>query len=356
MKRILACLLSLSPVFGFGAYLESDTEGDRTTGEPQARERRIAPPPDSGAAVIRYLDRLRVGAPCRHRGLAVFPLTAGRWPRAMGILSMDEAIRRDRLVVREQDKARVPELQVRNDARQPVFLMAGEILTGGRQNRIVRDDVLLPARSPFVAIPVYCVEKNRWAGPKAEFSSPARLGHARLRKHAVTGAEQGVIWGEVDAQLRRHRLDSPTRDYQELYESPRIQAELDACMVQLRRCRPGATVGAVVTFGGEILSADIFGNRALCAALWEKLFRAHAADCLFGPRARIGRPALTREDIRRFLDRAATARFAQRHTPGSGELLRISGTLDGSALVWNGEVVHVALFPQDEIRPLPLRE
>ncbi len=44
-----------------------------------------------------------------------------------------------------------------------MVLLAGEILLGGKQNRVMTEDILLPPLSAPVDLQVYCVEQGRWS-------------------------------------------------------------------------------------------------------------------------------------------------------------------------------------------------
>ncbi|MBN1671922.1 MAG: hypothetical protein JXR37_12860 [Kiritimatiellae bacterium] len=342
----------------YGAYLESDYSAGQPVQPPEPPEpprREIAPPPvGGGEAVRRQVRGVEVGAPFSHRALTVFPLFRAGAGRPGGTGTLDEALDRGWLTIREKESAHVPEVAVRNHSDHEVFLMAGEVIRGGRQNRIIRDDVLLPARSDFVFVPVYCVERDRWAGDEPGFESAGVLAHPRLREYSTRGAEQGEIWREVDEQLRRANVASPTLDYQRVYEDARVSGELDACIRQFRRRWPRRTVGAVFTHGNRIVCADIFADPRVFSQLWEKLCRSQAVDYLVRPAPAWG--GITAQDVRAFLNGVYDAHFSDRHTPGLGRLVRISGPVAGSALVRDGESVHTALFPGHAVRPMPMRE
>ena len=78
--------------------------------------------------------------------------------------------RRGALEVSEvSDGGSVPSLKVTNKGEKAVFLMAGEHLQGGKQNRVVNASILIGAKSE-VPIPVSCVERGRWAYRAAHFA------------------------------------------------------------------------------------------------------------------------------------------------------------------------------------------
>jgi hypothetical protein len=359
--------LALATGVALGAYLESDQGGPEPRRAPEpdiVRPVPSPPPPPRGEPVADLLTRVSVGSPFAYRGLTVVPLSLGR-PWRTDIRTLDEATSRGWLTIREMAGAQVPYVQADNTSGRYVFLMTGEILVGGRQNRIVRDDVLLPPNSGFRDIAVYCGERHRWVDGGKPFGGGGTLAHPELRKSAAAGAPQERIWAEIEAQSDRAKVSSPTRDYQRLYEDRSVAGALDECVRYFRGRWPRATVGFVAAGHGRILGADLFGDADLCSRQWEKLLRAYAMDTLY----REGRGGdLTANEARRYLDRAAEARVSERDTPGVGQGVRLSGTVEGTGLVWDNAVVHLTLFadswiappppppPEPPIRPLPWRD
>ena len=302
-----------------------------------------------------------MGAPVTRSGLTVFPLRIGHGRRT-GIITLDEALRRDELAIREKGQGDVPWLLVRNDSRHPVFLLSGEIIVGGKQNRIVRDDVLLSARSGWIEVSVYCGEQHRWRGTESGFRSKGTLSAPSLRGMAARAATQDNIWREIDGQLGRAQVESSTQSYQRLYESESVRRKLDACVARFPPFPDRGTVGCVVVSGRRILGCDVFSDPGLFARLWPKILRSYATEIIFPARPEPRRPdrkvapVLTQRMVRHFLDGVLSAQFRERRTPGLGRAWRVSGPVTGDDLEHNGEVVHAGLFATHEwFRPVPMR-
>lgn len=347
----------------FAAYLESDTGEKVRTPEfvPTPRPEPPVPPRDDNP-LRDLVRRLEVGRPYEYRGITVFPLVLRRAPGESGIRSLDEALDAGWLRIREMDEARVSDLLVRNDSRHPVFLMAGQILLGGRQNRIVREDSLLPPDSAAYEVPVYCGEKERWAGEKEDFRGAGGLVNQELRGLAAKGASQGEIWGSIDRQLSDAKARAPTRSYQEIYASEPVRRDVEDVIDRLKRVPGGRTVGAVTCAGGRLLSCDLFEDPELFARLWDKICRAHAVDGYMGGYIRESWRRSDEPDagdVNRFLRDVLDARMTRTDTPAAGSALVVSGAAEGRALIWRDRVVHAALFsggrpaPRPEPVPLP---
>jgi len=345
MRKIaFACLLTAAGFLlgAHAAYLESDYEPSAGKAEPpvdQTIRPRPEPVPDNPAAwLIRHVD---VENAWNYGNLTIFPLTLRERGRAPDLRTFDEAFSRNWIAVREKDNAQVSAVEVRNDSEHHILLMAGEVITGGRQNRMIRSDILLQPRSGFVEIAVYCGEKERWSGRVEGFSSGGVVAHPELRKSVAAGAEQGAIWSQIDAQSERAKVSSPTHDYHQVYQDKEVSRQLDDYAAQFRRMPRAATVGAVAVWGNRIIGCDIFSDPDLFSREWGKLLRSYGFDVLYREKSA---SSLTATDVRRFLDRAVSARYNERNTPGAGRLFEISGAAEGAALIWNAETVHVSLF------------
>jgi hypothetical protein len=114
--------------------------------------------------VRRFLEGVSLGGRRAYGGLTVFWLHASGAASPLAVSTRDEARSRGELLVTERDQATVSAIVVENRGPVHVLLLAGEILEGGKQNRIVVEDVLVPPRSGPLTLPVYCVEQGRWAG------------------------------------------------------------------------------------------------------------------------------------------------------------------------------------------------
>ncbi len=264
---------------------------------------------------------------------------------------MHEAIRRGDLHIREKGAGEVARILVWNEGRRPVFIMAGEIILGGRQNRIVRHDVLIPGRSRTIEIDVYCGEQDRWQEGKRSFKSSKSLTAPSLRRMAAGAASQDSIWREIDTQLERAEVRSPTRNYEALYRDRQVQRHLDRCVKYFDRVLPAETVGAAVFHGRRVLGIEIFSDPDLFEALWPKICRSYAAEVLHPApepfrrhrRPWPGNPATA--SVERMLHQVLSAGASRENTPGGGSYWRLSHAVSGSSLEYRGDLVHATIFP-----------
>ena len=310
--------------------------------------------PQAENEVTRFLEKLDVLAPTYHGGLTIFPLELRGSEDETDYASLDEAIRGG--IVRVSDTGVVRQVTMENVSRHRwVFALTGEVILGGKQNRMLRDDVLLPPGSGPVTVPTYCVEKERWTGhDRAEFSSGRGLGNYALRRRALAGEPQGKVWEQVEEEQRRFGVASATKDYGAVMDSPAVARELSGYRDAFERIWRPRTVGFVVAQGRRIVAADAFCNQRLFWKLRGKLLDSYAFDCV--RRYKHIRPSLRQEDARNFMARVYAARFSRHASPGAGEKLTFSGSgVEGAALVRRNATIHLHASPGYRILPIEPR-
>ena len=303
--------------------------------------------------VTRLIERLDVMAPQHYRGLTVFPLRIRSGEDGTDYAALDEAFRGGFL--RVSDTGSVGRVTMQNTShRRWVFAMAGEVILGGKQNRMLREDVLLPPNSRPVVVATYCVEKDRWTGDvKAAFKGGYGVGNYALRRKALARAPQAEVWAQVDEEQRRFRVPSATKDFHAVMNDAAVQRELASYRTAFVRIWRPRTVGIVVARGGRIVSADVFGSSALFWKLRHKLVDSYAFDCV--GRYQHVRPSFDQRAARDFMARLYSTAYRGGSTPGSGSRLDFSGNgVTGAALSRAGLVVHLDVRPTGRPVPVPI--
>ncbi len=137
----------------------------------------VAPPPG-----YKVLD------PIRHGNLTVFPVVAAKSYATGEFITLDEGLRSGDVVVTEagnvqglirrhstpvvrNDNAQVNRLVLVNNSKHPLLLLAGEIVSGGKQDRVIGKDRIIPAESDPVDLSVFCVEPGRWVATSQKFGA-----------------------------------------------------------------------------------------------------------------------------------------------------------------------------------------
>ncbi|MFO7649845.1 MAG: DUF6569 family protein [bacterium] len=293
----------------------------------------------------RLLELVRVQRPMQHRNITLFPLT-GPSGSAADFTLLDEAIRSGRVEVQEKDGGVVNTVRMRNTGKGHVFGMAGEIISGAKQDRMLEHDVLLPPGSAWLDVPVYCTEHGRWAGSSARFESKGQVVAGRVRARAAQSGSQSEVWDEVGATRRTLGVATPTEAFAKVYEDSDVQEQTRSYHERFDRLpalNPEA-VGVAVAVGDRLVCVDLFASSELFRQMWPKLLRSYVIDAVAArPEGRLGVA-----DVASFVRAAARGSAAERSNVGTGSLWRLSGAgCSGSALTFRGGIVHLDLFPDE---------
>ena len=261
----------------------------------------------------------KVLAPIRHGNLTVFPVAAATAHDTQDFLTLDEGLRSGEVVVSESGSiaplirprrggapnqrldggAQVNQLVLVNNSKRPLILLAGEIVTGGKQDRVIGKDRLVPAESDPIDLGVFCVEPGRWTGPKMTFGAmDSPMAAPAVRAKAMADKDQAKVWAEVrnSQDGMAAQLTAPaaaavvngTTSYAKVMQNEEVKQKVDSVAMPMqhdyqrliRQLRDRNAVGVVVAVNGEIIWADVFANTGLLEKYWPKLVRSYAAEAV----------------------------------------------------------------------------
>lgn len=255
----------------------------------------------------------RLGAPVTYNNLTVFPVLADETHSTEEFITLDQGLRSGKVKVteigadgrsqtirsnqRSGDHAEVNRLLVTNNSGKTLVLIAGEIVIGGKQDRIVGHDCLVSSSNKPVPLDVFCVEHGRWQAGAAVGQSQGTGGviettgdfaaarsvmaSPQVREKAQAKKDQSQVWSEVAKAERANGVSSSTGTLNKVYNNKQVNAKLEAFDKTVGPKLIGKNiVGAVVAIGGEIVSADVFANSALFQAYWPKLLKSYALQAV----------------------------------------------------------------------------
>lgn len=277
----------------------------------------------------------RVLAPIESGNLLLFPVVRadGRSTMETPFITLDEGLNSGEVEVTEAGRARglvrprgaeEPQDYVRGDevntlvlvnhSKRPLLLLAGEVVTGGKQDRIVAKDRIVPADADPIDLSVFCIEPGRWTesspvfGASDKSSAHSFMVQPEVRERAMVDQDQQQVWNSVHGVMSRMEVAGAppasgstggpmyeaapmalgTTSYAKMMENPAISQKVDEAAAPvmkareevLARLRDEHAVGVVVAVRGEIVWADLFASTDLLARYWTKLVRSYAAESL----------------------------------------------------------------------------
>lgn len=308
-------------------------------------------PPSASARneVTAVVEALAIGDPSSQDAFTVYPLYARVSVPETPAVSLEAALRVGKFELRDEKHTR--RLKARNSGDRPVLLLAGELLAGGTQDRVVaRDTVVVPDKSRWADLPVYCAEPGRSAGKADRFDPVGAIVATDLRRLLALDGMQAEVWSGVRRQLEGMEVKSPTDALSAAYAHRAYQERLTALGQRLGDlpARDGRTIGVVVGVDRELALAEIFPSNALFREAYPKVLAA-AASQAFGRRpAATAAAALpnTRAAVKQLLEASFSFEYVrEKEDAGGGYLIRSGDVVVGQASLHEGRVCHAVLYP-----------
>jgi len=353
-SRLLAALAALG-VFAVGSWAAASyIEEEFSPGDSPARPI-IAPGSPHVPELARYLERLDLEEPLVCGRLAVVPVARRAGALEGAWLTMDQALAENVLVVTEKGGGSVPVVVVENrSATHHVFIMAGEVMTGGKQTRTVRQDVVL-APGQQANLSVFCVEAHRWNG-KAEFGASGLLVPQSIQKEMRKGADQSAVWTEVARNNAALGTENATGSLEVGLKDAKVQRRLAEVRRTIVPEAPADSVGFIFVdlLERRALGAECFGRSDLARALLPKLVDAYAVDLVLA-REDKGLPTVDAKALAAaFLAQVRHAGSSRASTPGSGAGIQTRAAgLVGDGVSLGSDVVHYGCQVDERIVPMP---
>ncbi len=265
--------------------------------------------PDSGTG-------WRVNPPVVSGNLAIYPVVAtnpsARYTISAAYITLDEGIKAGTVEISEKGGvgtpiirnrtgqtasgnqvaqqgsgggAEVNELMLVNKSGKKLILLAGEMVVGGKQDRIVQNDAIIPPGKNPVALNVFCVEQGRWAGSSTQFTAGRSNngGGGAFADPTVRGAAQGGsqqhVWNEVASKNAKSGATPGITTYQETLKSKANTSTLQVHDKAISMSFPKkGVIGAIVAVNGKLIWADVFVDAALFSKYSDKLLQSYMIE------------------------------------------------------------------------------
>ena len=246
------------------------------------------------------LPSLHVGHGVQCGSVTVFPI----WTDGDSVGQLDWTGKG--LIIDEVDGGNVPELQVTNNTSEPQLILEGDILEGGRQDRMAGETVLVMPGETIV-IPVNCVEAGRWNSGRGHRSTGLKSAYSvreARRRSMKTGRGNGQndVWNRISRieeglgefsetsnfkerarlrqektfELKRAAADSPI-EFQLLMNNASDEIRTTPALLKPLDGQRGVLIG----IGGEVVAAEVFATAEAFAERWEGIAIAAGIDGQF---------------------------------------------------------------------------
>jgi len=328
----------------------------KTPARPAGADSKVSVTSESGANSQFALEDFVVGEPVRFENLTIFPV-ASRVPKTDDrFITLDEGLKTGTVEIREVSAAAavqqslpsvnpalaetdedaladplldqavggndVNSLIVVNNSDKPLYLMPGEIIIGGSQDRTIGEELVVAAHSQPMKVPVFCVEHGRWGtkgveetlqqlegangstvlgdsvslsirqnqtvqqvaeeADKGKFvASIGQLGKT-ARVAVQSDKDQSAVWEKVAETNAKSGLrpisGAFTANYSDVENVKRLEPYLES--LQTPVAKHDQVVGVLVAINGKIESIDLFESTPLFLKIWPKLLKSYSLDAM----------------------------------------------------------------------------
>lgn len=193
----------------------------------------------------------------------------------------------------------VNRLFIENTGNDTIFIMAGEVVKGGKQDRVIASDMVIPPHSAPIDLSVFCVEHGRWTYGGADasdgFTGHASVANTSVRKAAITAKDQSEVWEQVAVVTKANNATSSTGTLNALEKNEDYQKELkayEARFASLPSTAP-SVIGVVAVTGDRVIGCDMFATPDLFRNAYPDLLKSYVSEAISsGAKVSIGNDAV----------------------------------------------------------------
>jgi len=200
-------------------------------------------------------------------------------------MPLKDALEKKKVVITEKSNGgTVNTLTIQNVSKDTIIVICGEVIKGGKQDRIVNQDIVLPPNSKKMDLNVFCVEAGRWSpsGSGAEFDGYHAVGSLSLRKVVEKEAQQGLVWDKVDELNSQNKTANSTKTYTAMNNNVDYKKQLSEYTKYFKDKLSKDTnlIGVIIVSGDKVLGCDMFATPQLFRQNLDNLLNSYATEAI----------------------------------------------------------------------------
>ncbi len=236
--------------------------------------------------------RFKVLGPFTHRNLVIYLVKGKDVIRKTKFVTLEQALKDGKVTVGETGNVSSLVISSMYD-EEYVFIQAGDIVKGGKQDRTLSTDLIVPPRAKKIPLQSFCVESGRWQARGAEevdkFSmSGNQVASRDLRVASRYSGSQQEVWDNA-ADLQEKLSNNVGKSVRSPVSSSSLELTLDNKDVREHAQEYVNTlrgiikdrkhiIGFVFAINGQLNTAEVYGSEDLFRQLWSKLLRTAAVE------------------------------------------------------------------------------
>lgn len=199
---------------------------------------------------------------------------------------LKEALQKNKLKITESEQgATVNTLYVQNISQDTVMILGGEVVQGGKQDRMIAQDIIIPPKSKKIDLSVYCVEHGRWTYQNSkgkDFNMSYTVPNTEVRKAGTVKKNQQEVWNKVADVTIKNKASSNTGTYSAMEAAPDYKKELAAYKAYFNIIlkNKNNVIGFVAASGDKVLGCDLFATNDLFRNQLDNLISSYATEAI----------------------------------------------------------------------------
>lgn len=274
----------------------------------------------------------------KYNNLKLFPIVANKtftdYNKDLGKFTLlKEAIEKGKIVITETgatNLANEPQRQqinqssnqnvsgtvntlfAKNVSNDTIFIMAGEVVKGGKQDRVIGQDmVITPGQE--INLSAFCVEHGRWEttnGNQGQFNGYFNVSSMDIRKMVTEEKNQQGVWNKVDEHTGKNGASSATQTYTNLANSAEYQAQVKAYMEKFEHSfqNDPNVIGVIAVTGNQVIGCDLFATHQLFIDSYSNLLYSYIGHAITNGSA----VTITNQEVYSYLDQILKSEEGQK--------------------------------------------
>jgi hypothetical protein len=235
-------------------------------------------------------ENLTMGDQNTFQNLQLYPIRANKafeeQHRDVGhYTTLQNGLKGNKVKVTESSQSgSVNKLFIENVSPDTIMILAGEVVQGGKQDRVISNDFILYPGSGKKDLDVFCVESGRWVqnGSGSDFKSYYSISSKEVRKAAAVDKNQGKVWEKVAETNNKNQINTSTNALTAMKDSDTFKAQLASYQNWFKDKFKNSkdVIGVIAVSGKTVIGCDMFATHDIFSNYYTSLIDSYATEAI----------------------------------------------------------------------------